>query len=248
MSIQDIVKSFINIPFTFQLIIAGTVFLSKKGRIPLIILTILFYFFSTSFTAQWISDQWSKPDTYSPEKDYDIVVVLLGISDYKWHRSRLSKEFPTYQKFSKNIDRLLEGLLVVREKRERKLLIGDLTIQGISETGLVKKFVKKQGIHDDQVVVYGKIIRTLDEAKGVAAYAKENNVENILLVTSASHMRRAAALFENQGLNPDLKSSNQEYNKITYKSFIPRIFGIKRNEQLMYELIGYLGYWLLGDI
>ena len=113
---------------------------------------------------------------------------------------------------------------------------------------LVKDFAIDNGLKPGQIVVYGDITNTYDEAKNVKAFGVKNPLEKLLLVTSELHMRRALALFKGQGLSPDAYSVNRDSRRPNWGYFIPSPHGVQRTMDSLYELVGYLGYYLKGAI
>ena len=77
-------------------------------------------------------------------------------------------------------------------------------------------------------------------------------MKDILLVTSELHMRRAYKLFNAQGIELDRYSvevKEKLLKKIVdIKNFIPNQDGIKMTKNILYELFGYIGYWLKGNL
>jgi uncharacterized SAM-binding protein YcdF (DUF218 family) len=116
----------------------------------------------------------------------------------------------------------------------------------------VKKFALQHGVPEEKFIIYGEgVKRTLDEARQLKTYAVKNSIRDILLVTSESHMRRAAALFKKQGLSPDLYSVVKTPSVLVlnkYKNYVPSHTGLKSSMGCLYELVGYLGYFFKGDL
>ena len=77
-------------------------------------------------------------------------------------------------------------------------------------------------------------------------------MKDILLVTSELHMRRAYKLFNAQGIELDRYSVEVKENLlkkiVDIKNFIPNQDGIKMTNNVLYELFGYIGYWLKGNL
>jgi uncharacterized SAM-binding protein YcdF (DUF218 family) len=65
-------------------------------------------------------------------------------------------------------------------------------------------------------------------------------------------MRRAAALFRKQGLSPDLYSVVRTPSVLVklkkLKNYVPSPTGLKSSMGCLYEMVGYLGYFIKGDI
>ena len=92
------------------------------------------------------------------------------------------------------------------------------------------------------------------------ARVKELGMNRILLVSSATHMRRAVPLFEKQGLEvipapTDFSYSDQEWENLlrfdgatAYTFFIPTVSGMETLQNALKEYLGYFIYHLRGWI
>ena len=78
---------------------------------------------------------------------------------------------------------------------------------------------------------------------------------SILLVTSASHMPRAAALFRKQGF--DVTPAPCTYNvrdwpgfwsDLDLFDFIPRLEGFYESSLVLSEIVGTITYWVAGKL
>jgi uncharacterized SAM-binding protein YcdF (DUF218 family) len=95
---------------------------------------------------------------------------------------------------------------------------------------------------------YGDVGRTVDEANAVKIFLEENKYEKVILITSPIHMRRALAMFNKVGIFPVSYSGITHSYKISWNDFIPSANGAKNIQSFFYELFGYVGYYLKGDI
>ena len=73
-------------------------------------------------------------------------------------------------------------------------------------------------------------------------------MEKLLLITSELHMPRAFTMFNNKGLSPDIFSVHKTTLKLKWKYFIPSPYGSKYTMECLYELAGFFGYFIKGDI
>ncbi len=181
---------------------------------------------------------------------YDAVVVLAGFTPYKWYikNSYTENKDIDYFLFTEDVDRILWGIEFVKSGHAHMLLFGDWRIEPFSEADIVFKFAIQQGLKPEQIKIYGKIKRTVDEAKNVKIYVDKHSVGKLLLITSESHMRRALAMFNKQGLVPDTYSVNKNDNQVSLRYFIPSALGVVKSKSCLYELVGYLGYYIKGEL
>jgi uncharacterized SAM-binding protein YcdF (DUF218 family) len=248
--IQDVAKFLIDPLFYVSAGIVLLIFF-KKHRLKIALsLGIYFYLTSITFTGQAFSKLWKVEDTFNPDITYDIVVVTTGVIDPRWYINRRELPYVPGDFFAAidDSDRILAGIYFVKSGHAKILLFGEW-INDIfnGEAGVVKKFASEMKLKDNQVRIYGQVERTLDEAKGVKLYVEKHPVKKLLLVTSQRHMRRALAMFRKQGLNPDVFSAPKEA-PITIESFFPDVDGIVKTEGCLYEVIGYIGYYVKGDL
>jgi uncharacterized SAM-binding protein YcdF (DUF218 family) len=252
---QDVGRFFLNPLFPAFLI--GVVLLLKKQRTRLGLLFLLVYLYGASipYTAQVIMAKWWVADTVNRQKTYDAAVVLGGIVDYKWYvrhsienEEEIFRYLSGYQQLGQSSGRILMGTAAVKSGLADTLLLSDVSIKGVNETRILLEFLGKQGIDAKKIAVHGKVRNTLAEAKSVKAYSENNGIRSILLITSANHMRRAAALFRKQGLEPDLLSVSRDNGPITWESFVPSGDGLEDTYGMLYEVVGYTAYWIQGKL
>ena len=250
MTIQDVAKFLINPVFPVIIGLLALLF-ARKHRTKITLLLIAYvYLASITYTGRSLLRAWKIDDTYRPGRMYDAVVVLAGVSNAKWHIERKGIPYIPDDFFAsdESSDRILAGINFVKSGHARRLLIGDWIYKTYDEGRAVGILAAEMGLRKDQLQIYGRVERTLDEAKGVKRYAEKHPLRNILLVTSAAHMRRALAMFRKQGLTPDVFSVNKEKREITWKSFVPKIEGLKKTKSFLHEFVGYIGYLLKGDL
>lgn len=251
MLLKMVALIFIN-PLTHILVgMIYLVFTKKYKQAIAIILTLYFYIFSISITSGLITNVWGIADTYKPQEHYDAVTVLAGVLDVSWYESNASLFYvpKNYIKTTNNTDRILAGLYFLKSGQASELLLGEWIYNCINEAQMVKMYLSSQGISQDRIVLYSKVDRTIDEARGVRLYARKNQIKKILLVTSSLHMRRAFAMFKNQGLTPDTFSTNRcRRSDISWTSFLPSVNGISASLDCIYELTAYVFYYAKGDL
>ena len=255
--IQDVVNFLVNPLWCLFLGIILLIFV-KKYRFMIGILVLLYaYLISITFTGNVFSNVWRINDSLNPQITYDAAVVLTGFSQSGWHLERSGLPYIPEDFFASNdaTDRILAGIYFVTSGQAKNLLVGNWVIESSQEGETRKyeegKFLLKlasdMGLNERQIHIYGRVKRTIDEAEGVKRFAEENHTGSILLVTSEIHMRRALALFRKQGLYPHTFSVNRA-EPLTGRSFVPGGAGIEATRDCLHELIGYIGYFLKGDI
>jgi uncharacterized SAM-binding protein YcdF (DUF218 family) len=252
---QDVGRFFLN-PL-FPVFFIGLVLLLKKERTRFGLLFLLLYLYGVSipYTSQIVMAKWSVPDTVDRHGRYDAAVVLGGMVDYKWYvkhaaenEEEIFKYVSDYQQLGQSSARILMGAAALKSGLADTLLLSNVSIKGVNETRILLDLLARQGIDPGKIAVHGKVYNTLAEAKSVKAYSENNGIRRILLITSANHMRRAAALFRKQGLTPDLLSVSRDNRPITRESFIPSGDGLEDTYGMLYELVGYTAYLIRGNL
>ena len=252
---QDVARFFLN-PL-FPVFFIGLILLLKKQRTRFGLLLLLGYLYAVSipFTSQIVMARWYMPDTVDRHSRYDAAVVPGGMVDYKWYvrhaaenEEEIFKYVSDYQQLGQSSARILMGAAAIKSGLADKLLLSDVTIKGVNETKILLDLLERQGIDPGRIAVHGKVYNTLAEAKSVKAYCEKNGIKRLLLITSANHMRRAAALFRKQGLNPDLLSVSRDNRPITRESFVPSGDGLEDTYWMFYEIVGYTAYLFQGQL
>ena len=238
----------------------------KKQRKLVLVVTLYFYLVSIPITGTLFWSVWNKEDTFKTEKVYDGVVVLTGGVDYNWYiEERVYRNLlfdpEQYFHFNRHAERIYAGISFVQSGHAKKFLYGNWVprifiqnrYESFNTSKLVKKYALQNGVPKGKFIIYGEgVKRTLDEARQMKTFSEKNSIRDILLVTSESHMRRASALFRKQGLLPDLYSVVKtpsdlvKLKKLRY--YVPSHTGLKSSMGCLYELVGYIGYFIKGDI
>ncbi len=115
-------------------------------------------------------------------------------------------------------------------------------VRGPSQGAIQRRVAIAHGLADSRIVVTDRVFTTEDEARKVS---KIPNIHSILLVTSAFHMRRAAFLFRERGLQvfpfpTDLRSfARQPWQPA---SFIPSAAALRNSEAALREYYGLAVY------
>ena len=246
----DFAKFIIN-PLLFAFLIILVLLIKRNISKRLLLLLFLYlYIVTVPCSSKLFSKLWSIEDTISYDQTYDAVVTMTGIANSGWYINRADSHLPLkcYYSFGRNVERIIKAAELLKTGHAKKLLLGDLRNSSFSEAELVVDFLEKQGIGSDQIVVYGITKNTLDEAVKTSQYMAESGLRKLVLITSESHMRRAAAMFNKHGLRPALLSVSRKNKVASWKDFIPGTRGLSASGQILYEIVGYAGYFMRGAI
>jgi uncharacterized SAM-binding protein YcdF (DUF218 family) len=231
--------------------------LCKRERTRRNILVLLLYLYAVSipYTPQRLLEWWAVPDTVEDDRRYGAAVVLGGIIDYKWYQrhsagreKEMFQHLSCYHHIGQSAARILMGVAVLKGGQAERLLLNNVQLGYVDETAILLDFLRKQGVGEEQVVVHGRVRDTLAEAESVRKYCAEQGIGDILLITSANHMRRAAGSFRKQGLTPALLSVSREEGPVTWESFVPSAAALGETYRMLYEMSGFLVYRLQGKL
>ena len=218
----------------------------RGNRRRLIILNIMFYCLSIGYTGSTLSSLCKVDNGYNENIIYDAAIVLTGVISPG--DSRLEGDTDYNFRVYSTSNRLITGIALVKSGHAKSLLFANCLVAEYAEGPVISKFAKYQGLKEDEIGVYGDIWNTLDEAKAAKIFLEENKYNNVILVTSEIHMRRALALFNSVGIFPDSYSEDKCFYEVGWNDFIPTVGGVDLVRKFLYELFGYVGYYLKGDI
>lgn len=153
-------------------------------------------------------------------------------------------------------DRLVMGAELIRRGKVRYLVAGGAAHrvggQWVAEADLTRGWLQTWGLAHVPVISLGKCVNTRDEAVRVAALCRERGWTNVLLVTSAWHMKRAEAVFRTAGVPVvcvpcDFQS---EVGAMTEpeQSWVPRAGGFQTLALYVHEQLGWWAYRWRGWI
>ncbi|MGV6861712.1 MAG: YdcF family protein [Putridiphycobacter sp.] len=181
-------------------------------------------------------------------KHYDVAVVLGGMAEYNNDLDRLS--------LRRGGDRLWQTINLYHLGKVDKILIsgdsGYILDKGLKEAEQFKKILVENGIPPEDVLVESKSKNTYQnafESKLILDQTPEN--ESVLLVTSATHMRRSIGCFEKVGFKnfgtfttDHYTGQNRHYFLDQY--LVPNQSVLTDWQKLIHEWVGYMVYWMVG--
>jgi uncharacterized SAM-binding protein YcdF (DUF218 family) len=108
----------------------------------------------------------------------------------------------------------------------------------------------RRGVPAAEVWMETRSRTTYENAKYTAELLRSHRVTTIALVTSASHMRRAAASFRNQGVRVLTApcAFHSMYTLAAADWLVPNSTAISWNDEIVHELVGMIWYRLRGRI
>lgn len=238
-------------PLTLIVILLLLAFFSRREiyrKRSLSAALILLLFFTNPFITNEAWLLWELPPTpLNQMKPYDAAIILTGISNQ--NKSPHDRIYT-----GEAADRVLHPLRLYKAHLIKKIIIsggsGSLVSRYSTEAAEIKRLLVVAGIPGQDILLEEKSRNTYENALYTKALLHQQpELKNLLLVSSAFHMRRASACFEKQGIKADLFSTDF---RTTDRSFtptdllVPQELYLYRWQILMHEMLGYLVYQLVG--
>ncbi|MFC3746965.1 ElyC/SanA/YdcF family protein [Paenibacillus sp. GCM10012306] len=95
------------------------------------------------------------------------------------------------------IERLKSGLAVANKYPNSKIIVtGGVPKQGVTEADAMSQWLIAQGINKDRIILENKSTDTVENGLFSTAILEKEGLKDVTIVTSASHIRRAIAVFK----------------------------------------------------
>ncbi len=109
-----------------------------------------------------------------------------------------------------------------------------------TEADDMRELLLQLGVPDAAIVTEAKAQNTKENAAFSAKLLEEMDVREVLLVTSAYHLRRATGLFRAAGLSVHPVASGRlvRYQKTTIDDFVPTAHALSRTTSALKEILG----------
>jgi len=177
---------------------------------------------------------------------YDAIVVLAGGANSLTWAGLATQPSPT------SLERVVHGVQLAKGATKLPLVItggsGDPSRPGISEGEAMAEVAFSLGLPKWRVVTEKQSRNTLENARYVRN--KLGGEKSIILVTSASHMKRATALFERAEFDvlPAPCGYRSGERDISILSFIPSASSLDDSATALYEYAALLWYRVRGKL
>jgi uncharacterized SAM-binding protein YcdF (DUF218 family) len=217
----------------------------RRWWLPLVGIGVL-YFFSIEPVANRLvrALESSPPHTARSDVTYDAVVLMGGMVD---EPATLASGEPS---FNDNVERMLASFDLLRRGAARDVIIssGPVGTPAPVEARVIARELEDWGISPDRIVVEDRARNTHENAVYVAAIAEERGWRDLVMVTSAFHMRRAVECFNAVGLKVDtLPVDFRSYDPKTHTgSLLPRAHALAVSEMAIREEVGRVVYRIRG--
>lgn len=238
-------------PFSWILILLIASFIwKKKSRKLRIWSVILLFFFGNGFILHEVELLWETPVTNDSELPKNSIGVVLG--GYAYFNPKIDRVV-----FRESSDRLMQGLRLLKTNKVDRLVLsggsGYVLHPEIREASYVSRFLKDLGFKKRHILIDSNSRNTYQNAIETKALLEENGLieKPLVLITSASHMRRSVACFEKAGMtvipySTDMHTGDRSFNP--QHLLIPSAHALHRWQSVMHEWIGFITYWIMGYI
>lgn len=209
----------------------------------------LLLFFSNSFLVDEVMRLWEVPATADEQlegRTYDAGIVLGGMSSYDSDMKKLQ--------FNQGSDRLMQAVKLYKNGTIRKIIIsggsGSIVHEEVREAPLLKEFLRELSIPAGDVLIESESKNTHENAFHTKQLLDKDSVgTNLLLITSAFHMRRAMGCFKKEGIIAEPYSTDRFAGPRKWvfdHLLIPNSDALETWTMLIHEMVGALVYKVVG--
>ena len=120
---------------------------------------------------------------------------------------------------------------------------------GQSEAAMMAAALERDGVPAAAIVTENQSETTRENAVYTARLLRTRGIDRFLLVTSALHMPRSMASFQNQGLNPVPAPSPPQIvvpDDPDFAFWLPDVRALNASRSIIKEYLGLLVYWARG--
>lgn len=233
------------LPISLFFFILGLIFLwfihkKKYGISFLFSGIVILWVFSTAFIPNHLLNALEsqyQPLQKAPSNIHNIVVLGGGV--------RISNHFPpNTQLNSASLSRLVEGIRLYQQLQKKgvsvKLILsGGRVFNAPSEAGKMHNTASALGVSSNDLVIEDGSTDTHQEAVFLQSIIGDHP---FILVTSATHMPRAMAIFNHLGMKP-IPAPTQFLSKtpsLRFMYFIPSAINLIHADIALHEYLGFI--------
>jgi len=222
----------------------------KRRRNLLLTAVLLLYLFSNAFILDEVMRVWEMPQSKieNNNKVYDYAVVLGGLTTYYDKKNEQIG-------FNRSVDRLMQAIKLYKTGKVKKIIFtggdGSILKEIGSEGKLLQKYINKTGIIlSNDFIVENNSRNTHENAQFVAKLFISDSLKgNVIIITSAFHIRRALGCFKKEGMAVDYYVADRYSGKRKYVPdhlLLPQTDTFDEWNMLLHEMTGYVVYKILG--
>jgi len=118
-----------------------------------------------------------------------------------------------------------------------------------SEAAHMAAELEAMGVPQDRIVLEEQAVNTVGHAKYVPPLLAEHHIAHFVLVTSRQHIDRALRVFRKAGFDPVPSTPDLDIERPNrIENVLPSRAALDAGEQLIYDKLGLLYYWVRGWI
>ena len=241
---------FMLLPFTWVLILMTWAWFTadpyRRRRLLGAALGILL-FFSNSVIVDEFYRMWEVEVTVAEAMDPTIrtAILLGGGLTYDKTADRVN--------YGSNADRYIQVLEPYHNGQiDRIVVVGgpaNYLEPWTREGDILKRFLLNAGVREQDIIVENRSLNTHENAKYCRPLLDKLGDERFLLITSATHIRRAVACFEKQGIKVMPYAVQKRVGirrwELDYL-LVPQVSNFNAWASLIHEWIGYASYKIRG--
>jgi uncharacterized SAM-binding protein YcdF (DUF218 family) len=181
------------------------------------------------------------------EHKYPPLITSEGLSSVSWvvvlgGGHTLDPRLPVTSQISNvGLSRLVEGIRIFRGFHGSKLILsGGSVFEKVSNAEIMAGVAKAIGIKEEDILLETTSRDTAEEARAIKQWVGD---DQFIMVTSASHMPRAMALFRNLGMKPIPAPTDFLLKEIgaTHAVYLfPNASELCKTERAFYEYMGLI--------
>lgn len=208
-------------------------------------------FFSSSLVGGFLLGNLESQYPVSTANDSpraDVIIVLGGAT---------TAALPprAHIEVGESFDRLLHALRLFRADKAPYLLFCGGTIEALtgtleSEAWQYLQLALETGVASEQIVLEERSRNTYENALYAEQVMAARGWKSALLVTSASHMPRAMAVFKTLGIEVVAAPTDVRVvvDSFSFFALLPSAYGLGQSSTAAKEYVGWWVYWLRGWI
>jgi len=220
----------------------------KRRQRALLVATVLLLVFTNPFISNEAWLLWERgPKPIAEMPSYDAAIILTGLTE-------LSKSPHDRVYTNKGADRVLHTIQLYKLGKCRNIIVsggtGSLKERFAPEAVGLQKILLNAGVPDSAILLEDKSRNTYENAQFTKKLLdKHPDLQKLLLVTSAFHMRRSEACFQKAGVQADTYPADFYTYDRTWdldKLIVPNEKVLFHWQKLIHEIAGYLIYKVVG--
>lgn len=224
------------------LIVLGLILKKRYKLLSLVVFTVagLTYFINTGIGTyifvKPLETCYQRPKTIV-DLNIDVVVILGGGIVFGLNDIYLN---------SHALQRVYEGTLMAKNLDVPIIVTGGKSPgrKGVAEASIMKEVIKNIGFEERKIISDPNARNTYENALYTYKICKREGFKNVLIVTSAVHMKRALKCFKlfNIKAIPYPVDYRYDYSRLSWIDFVPMQEALEANLAAIHEIIGLLWY------